>query len=217
MSSSKVPAGSTLAARAAEGGELRLDAGVHAAGLLLEADVRLVGQPGVVLDGGRRGPVLLVDADGLTISATDLTLTRGAGEAGGGLRLSGWSEVRLERCVLEDNEATLAGGGPGGGVYLHRGTLHLADCIVRGNRAATATALCVSGAARAEVRGGTLDGDVLLSEAGELTLDSVHVTGKLVARGTSTRAPTLVLRGARIDGGVENDPNLPATVVVEAG
>jgi nitrous oxidase accessory protein NosD len=217
MSSSKVPAGSALAAALAHGGELVLEAGEHAGGLLVEADVALRGEPGAVLDGGRRGPVILVDADGLTVTAQDLTLRNGGGEAGGGLRVSGWSEVRFDRCIFEANHATLAGGGSGGGVYLHRGHLTLVDCIVRDNASASASALCVTGAARAEVRGGVLAGDVLLTEAAELTLDGVHVTGKVIARGTTTRAPTLVLRGARLDHPVENDSNLPATVVVEAG
>ncbi len=217
MSSSKVPAGGALSGRVGGGGQLRPEPGVHPAGLLLEANVELLGEPGVILDGQRRGSVLQVDADGLVVRLCDLTLRNGAAEVGGGLLVSGWSDVRLERCVIEGNTATLSGGGSGGGVYLHRGTLRMEACVIRDNIANSASALCITGAARAELCGGRVEGDIVLSEGAELTLDGVHVTGKVTARGTTTRAPTLILRGAQIDGGVENDVNLPAHVVVEAG
>lgn len=44
-----------------------------------------------------------------------------------------------------------------------------------------------------------------------------HITGQLELRGTSTQAPQVVLKGARIDGGVHNDVNQPATLSVEDG
>jgi len=182
---------------------------------LIEASVTVRGEPGAVLDADRRGPALLVDLDELEVVVEDLTVTGGAGEAGGGLRLSGWSEVRLLRVRVVGNEATVADGGVGGGIYAHRGLLRLVDCTVAENRARAASGIGLSGAARAEVVGGRIEGDVVVLDGAELTVVGGVVTGALRARGTTTRAPTVVLRGVAVEGGVENDANLPAALVVE--
>ena len=204
-----------LASRLVPGGPVSLAAGTYAGGVLVEASVHVRGTSGVVIQGGEGGPVLLVDADELVVTMEDVVLTGGSGEAGGGLRLSGWSEVALHRVVVSENSATLSGGGSGGGIYAHRGTLRLVDCTLRQNHAPHGSAITLTGAARAEVRGGLIDGDILVTEGAELTLVGVRVTGRITARGTSTRAPTVVLRGTRPEGGIENDVNLPAAIVVE--
>lgn len=213
----RVAAGSPIAPHLTAGAVVCLGPGLHAESLNLEESVTLRGEPGAVLDAGRRGPVVSIGVDGVVVRLETLTLRNGAGEAGGGIRLSGWSEVILDRCVIEDNEASLAGGGAGGGIYLHRGSLSLLDTDFRGNRARSGADLYVTGAARAEARGGRFGGDIVVSEGAELTLVGSHVVGTVAARGTTTRAPSVTLRGTRIDGGVVNDPNLPANVVVENG
>ena len=213
----RVAAGSAIAPHLSAGAVICLGPGVHVESLSVEESVTLRGEPGAILDAGRRGPVIAVGVDGVVVRVETLTLRNGAGEAGGGVRLSGWSEVILDRCVVEGNEASLAGGGAGGGIYLHRGSLSLLDTDFRDNHARSGTDLHVTGAARAEARGGRFGGDIVVSEGAELTLVGSHVVGALSARGTTTRAPSVTLRGTRIDGGVVNDPNLPASVVVENG
>jgi hypothetical protein len=158
-----------------------------------------------------------VEADGLSVHLESLTLRGGAGEAGGGVLLAGWSEVSLRDVTVEDNEARLSGGGVGGGAFVFRGLLTLEDCTFRNNRAGLGTDLAVGGAARCAVRGGFFGGDVSCREGAELTITGGHVTGALALQGSTTRAPVVALRGARIDGGVQNDVNLPAAVSVEVG
>ncbi len=213
----RIEPGSPIAVHLVQGADVCLGAGVHTESLLIVASVTLRGEPGAVLNGGRGGPVVQLDDDELVVVIEDLVLRGGTGEAGGGIRLSGWSELTLSRCTVEGNEAMLAGGGIGGGIYQSRGMLHLRDCVLRGNRASTASDYALVGAARGEVSGGSFAGDIEVLEGAELTLVACTVAGNVGARGTTTRAPVLVLRGARVDGGIHNDANLPASVTVEDG
>ncbi len=213
----RIEPGSPIAVHLVPGAVVCLGAGVHTESLVIAASVTLRGEPGAVLDAGRAGPVVQVDEDELVVVIQDLVLRGGAGEAGGGLRLCGWSEVTLSHCTIEGNEAMLAGGGIGGGIYQSRGMLRLRDCALRGNRARTASDYAIVGAARGEVRGGSFAGDIEVLEGAELTLVGCSVAGHVGARGTTTRAPVLVVRGTRVDGGVDNDANLPASVTVEDG
>lgn len=199
------------------GAVIVLAAGVHHAPLVVECDVTLRGEPGAVLDAQRGGSAVSVMVDALTVKLEGLTLRGGAGEAGGGLQLTGWSEVSCVNVTFEDNEARLSDGGVGGGAFVLRGTLTLEDCTFRRNEAGVASDLAVWGASRALVRGGFFAGDLSCREGAELTMVGSHVTGRLDLRGTTTRVPRVVLKGARIDGGVHNDVNNPAALSVEDG
>jgi nitrous oxidase accessory protein NosD len=213
----RVQPGEAIGPHLRPGATVVLSPGVHVGSLTIECSVTLCGEPGAILDAERAGPVLRIDQDGLNVVVAGLTLRGGAGEAGAGVLLTGWSEVTLNDVVLEDNQATLSEGGVGGGAYLFRGLLTAEDCTFRNNRAGLGNDLAVSGAARCVVRGGFFAGDVVCREGAELTITGAHVSGQLQLRGTTTRAPQVALRGARIDGGVQNDLNLPATVSVEDG
>lgn len=213
----RVLPGEAIEPRLRAGVTLLLAPGVHRAPVVIECNVTLRGEPGAVLEADRAGSVLAVEADGLTVRVEGLTLRGGAGEAGGGLRLAGWSEVTFVNVVLEDNEATQSAGGVGGGAFVLRGSLTAEDCTFQRNRAGVGSDLAVWGAARASVRGGFFAGDVSCRDGAELSIVGAHVTGQLELRGTSTRAPQVVLKGARIDGGVHNDVNQPATLSVEDG
>lgn len=199
------------------GAVIVLAAGVHRAPLVVECDVTLRGEPGAVLDAQRGGAAISVMVDGLAIKLEGLTLRGGAGEAGGGLQLTGWSEVSCVGVTFEDNEARLSHGGVGGGAFVLRGMLTVEDCTFRRNEAGVGSDLAVWGASRAVVRGGFFAGDVSCREGAELTMVGSHVTGRLELRGTTTRVPRVVLKGARIDGGVHNDLNNPAALSVEDG
>jgi hypothetical protein len=133
------------------------------------------------------------------------------------VRVAGRSEVTLSGCVAEDNEATLGGSGVGGGIWAGRGKVVLKDTRFAGNRARSGSDLFLANVAQLECEGGDFGGDVVVTEGARASFVGTRVRGKLIARGTTTRAPAIVLRGAAIDGGVENDPNLPAAIVVEDG
>jgi nitrous oxidase accessory protein len=64
-------------AQASAGDTLRLEAGVHPGPVVVTTPVRLVGSPGVVIDGGGRGVALTLAADGIEV--TGLTV-RGGGD-----------------------------------------------------------------------------------------------------------------------------------------
>ncbi|MBM4391255.1 MAG: hypothetical protein FJ090_09045 [Deltaproteobacteria bacterium] len=213
----RVEAGAAIDPHLVEGAVVCLAPGVHAANLLIEASLTLRGEPGAVIDAGRAGPVLRVAGDQLVVKVEGLTLRGGAGDAGGGVRLTGWSELWLSNCRLEDNEALLGGGGIGGGAFAERGKLTLSDCAFSGNRARNGNDLMANGLASVEVNGGSFAGDVVLVDGVRATLSGARVHGRLTTRGTTTRAPSVTLRGTAVDGGIDNDANLPATLVVEDG
>ena len=213
----RVEAGAPIDPHLVDGAVVCLAAGVHHASLLIDASLTLRGEPGAVLDAGRAGPVVRVAADQLVVKLEGLTLRGGAGDAGGGIRLTGWSELVVSQCVVEDNEALLAGGGIGGGAFAERGKLTLNDTQFRGNRARGGSDLLASGLAAIEVNGGSFAGDVTLLDGVRATLSGGRVHGKLTTRGTTTRAPAVTLKGMAVDGGIDNDANLPATLVVEDG
>ncbi len=102
------PGGSNLAdtlAAAAPGDRLRLAAGDHAGGIVIDIPVSLVGEPGARLVGSGKGHVLLLDAPGILVSG--LTIT------GSGLKLESEDSgifvtkravgARIEGNRLDDN------------------------------------------------------------------------------------------------------------------
>ncbi|MFZ5480667.1 MAG: hypothetical protein ACOZNI_28150 [Myxococcota bacterium] len=210
MSEVRVEAGSPLAEAVANGGVVRLGPGVHAGPLRVEQSVTVRGEEGAVIDAGGTGAAVEVDGDALTVVIEGVTLRGGHGDGGGGLRLTGFSDVTLTRCVVAQNRAPQ---GVGGGIYASRGRLVLEDTVVRDNRAQTASELMATGVADVRVKGGELLGNVAAREGARLTLVGTHVAGDVDVRGTTTRTPTLELHGCTVDGSVRNDRALPAKVV----
>jgi nitrous oxidase accessory protein NosD len=207
----RVEAGAPLAEAVAQGGVVCLGPGVHAGPVLVGRSVTIRGETGAVIDAGGSGSAVEVDGAALIVAIEGLELRGGHGDGGGGLRLTGHSDVTLVRCVVANNRASQ---GPGGGVYASRGRLVLEDTVVRDNRAQTASELMATGIAEVRVRGGELLGDVAAREGARLTLVGTHVGGDVDVRGTTTRAPTLELHGCTVDGAVRNDKALPAKVVL---
>ncbi len=220
----RIEAGQPLEEALAAGGVVCLGPGVHAGPLVVTVSVTLRGEAGAVLDAQGRGSVVAVQDDDLVVRIETLTLRGGRGEAGGGVSLSGYSEVVLVGCTVEENGgkalggsgggARPVGGGGGGGAYASRGTLRVEDSTFRGNRAAVGSDLFVTGVAEVRVRGGHLGGDVAAREGAHVSLEGVQVDGALDARGTTTRAPTVSVKGGRLRGGVKNDKALPAQVEI---
>lgn len=206
-----VEAGEPLDEAVARGGVVRLGAGVHAGPLTLDASVTLLAEPGAVLDAGGAGAALRIDGDGLAVRVEGLTVRGGHADAGGGLALTGHSDVTLVGCVVRDCRT---GQGGGGGAFVERGRLLLEGCTFEGNRARVGADLMASGIGEVEVRGGRFAGDVAAREDARLSMSGAEVGGKVDVRGTTTRAPSVQLRGCAVAGGVRNDAALPGRVEV---
>lgn len=93
------PALQAVLERARPGDTVRVAAGVHAGGLVIDRPLVLLGEPGAVLDGGGRGTAVLVTADSVTLRG--LTI-----RGGGGSLTDDEAAVKLVRCtgcVVEGN------------------------------------------------------------------------------------------------------------------
>lgn len=133
----QVPAGGTALAdaidKAAAGARLCLAAGEHVAGVALVRSVTLVGTEGAaktVVKGTGRGPVLRVDEDGLSLRIEGLTLTGGVADAGGALAVRGRGKVHVADCIVRANKAGMLGGG---GLYARAGLLTVERTTFEGN------------------------------------------------------------------------------------
>jgi hypothetical protein len=216
----RIEAGQPLAEALAAGGVVCLGPGVHAGPLAPTVSVTLRGEAGAVIDAKGKGPVVAVQDDDLVVRIEALTLRGGAGEAGGGVSLTAYSEVVLVDCTVEDNAARALGAGKGGGksggggVYANRGTVRVQGGEFRRNRASIGSDLFVTGVAELFVVGGHLGGDVAAREGAKVAMEGVKADGVLDVRGTTTRAPTVSVKGGHLRGGVKNDPALPAQVEI---
>ncbi len=208
-----VKAGEPLARAVAAGGTVVLGPGTHEGPLVLGASVVIKGEPGAVIDAGRRGPVVLVSADDIDVMLEGVELHGGQAEAGGGVAVVGYANVTLRGCSVRDNHARGSGGaGLGGGLYAARGTVLLEGCSFSRNAARAGSDVCATGVAEVRVRQGAYAGDLAAREGATLLVEDARVDGRVDARGTTTRAPTVRLRGADVRGGVVNDPSLPAVL-----
>ncbi len=172
---------------------------------------------GVVLDANSEGPVIAVQTDKINVALAGLTLTGGSFEAGGGVALTGRSEVTLTGCTIKGNSASQYGGG---GAFATRGTLTIKDSVIegnesrwgggvladtvswivlegttiRGNTAARGGGLAVRDGAKVELKGGSIEGNTGRDGDGA----PVYVAG------TTTRGPELSIAGTTIDGEVHD-------------
>ena len=164
------------------------------------ADVRLLG------DGG---PVLAVSADDLDVVVLGATISGGHDSTGGGVQVSGFSTVVLDRCALQGNRA---GDGPGGAGWVAAGTLLLKGCQVKDNPAVGGVALAAVEVGTLHVVGSKITADAqkghgaILARAGaELVVQQSLVDGQggsaIKVAGTSSQRPEVTvvrseLRGA---------------------
>ncbi|HJN73978.1 MAG TPA: putative metal-binding motif-containing protein [Myxococcota bacterium] len=146
--SSSTPADVTLSTD----GTLNLCDGTWYVNLDVEADVDIVGASGdetaVVLDGAATGTVIDIDADGVAVSISDLTVQAGSGdnggifgtstswEGGGGLACTGASTVSADNVVFDSNDAEL-----GGGIAIYECTGTFDGVTVSNNTASYAAAI----------------------------------------------------------------------------
>jgi nitrous oxidase accessory protein NosD len=205
-----VPAGEALAPLLEAGGDYTLADGIWTGPLVVTRSVTLRGAPGTVIDAGGHGPVVTVADDDLEVVLVGLTLRNGHAEGGAGVRLTGWSRVRMEGCTVLECRAP---GNTGGGVAALRGSLDLVGCTFLGNRAAAGSDVLATGVAEVRVRGGRFAGDLALREGARVVLDGVVCDGVVDVRATTTRAPHLRHMGCTFGGGLRNDAQHPGIVV----
>jgi nitrous oxidase accessory protein len=124
-----VPGGlATALAQAQPGDTLRLAPGVYPGPLTVSLAIRLVGEPGAVIDGGGDGTVLTLTADGTEVS--DLTIRGGGDDLSHDdavVLLRDARDITVERCHVEAQAF---------GIYLRGGGgHHILRNAVRGNPA----------------------------------------------------------------------------------
>lgn len=207
----RVEAGAPLAEAIANGGVVCLSSGVHRGPLVLTRSLTIRGDEGAVLDSGGAGTVVSVADDDLVVRIEGVTLRGGHAEAGGGLALTGYSDVVIAKCTFSGNRVPVGGGG---GVFASRGTLLVKDSAFVGNVGRIASDLLATGVAEVRVEGGEFQGDIGAREGARLSVDGASIGGQLDLRGTTSRAPVVSVTRSRIRGGVHNDADLPASLTV---
>lgn len=184
-----------------EGAVVCFKSGTHKVNLRVETSLQLRGEPGAILDGGGKGPVIHIAKDRITVGVHGLTLTDGYAELGSGLFVSGYARLTLKDLVFEGNRA-----GRGGGVGLGArvGELKLSDCTFKGD-----DDVIITNIAKATLKDTTVEGEVTVLDGAKVSWTGGSF-GTLTIRGTTTRAPDVTLDG--VDGTVANDTNLPGTL-----
>jgi hypothetical protein len=128
---------STMAAAvnaAAIGDTISIGAGIFPTNVVFRKSLTLagVGNSQTTLDGGQAGTVLTT-TPGVTLTVTDLRIRRGRAPAafgfGGGVLNDG--DLRMDRCIIEECEAPVSGGG----LSNVNGTARLVGCILLNNDA----------------------------------------------------------------------------------
>ena len=127
---SSTPADVTLS----DSGTLTFCDGTFYVNLDVEADVDIVSSSGdetaVILDGAASGSVVDIDADGVTVSISDLTIQNGDGDntgvagslgydGGGGIACTGSSTLSAENIVVDSNDAGASSTSLGGGIGIY--------------------------------------------------------------------------------------------------
>jgi predicted outer membrane repeat protein len=127
---------------AAPGDTIRVLSGIYSERLVVEKDLTIEGEDPeeTVLDGSDQGTVITV-ARGVTVEISGVTVTHGAGSAGGSTNDAGGihnlGTLTLRSSVVAENTAPEdpSGTGKGGGIR-NDGDLELFDCRLSGNTAA---------------------------------------------------------------------------------
>ena len=197
-----VSPGEDVASQLSPDASICLAAGVHRVNLDLTHGVTLRGEPGTVLDGGGRGPVVRIGANGQQIRLEGLEIRGGSHEFGSGLLVEGYSDVSL--AGAPSPETSRSGGGAGLGV--RRGRV-----LVTGGRIPDEVIVTTVAEARFD---GTHLGTLVASDGADVAVRSGKVD-RLVVRGTSTRQPRVAVQGSEV-GATDNTGQYPGMVVVES-
>jgi len=100
------------------------------------------GKSSTTIDGGGTSRVVTIDGSGITVRISDLRITNGdataaatASRNGGGILVTGGAILRGEDLQIDNNLASSAVSGFGGGVAINTGSAYLTDTMVLSNRA----------------------------------------------------------------------------------
>ena len=88
-----------------------IEAGLYDENLFIERSINLEAKGEVVIDGGARGPVVVIDGFGVSATLVDLVIQNGFAERGGGIAHTASRAVILSGTTVRDNRATIVGGG----------------------------------------------------------------------------------------------------------
>jgi hypothetical protein len=201
----RIAPGEAIGPHLTDGAVICLEAGVHSGGLTLGANLVIRGEPGAILDGQGRNPVVQILAHEKQITLKGLTLRGGYGESGGGLYLDGFSQVTVDDCSFEDNKS-MEGGGPGlvvtGGLLtLNNSNFSPSDNLIFDTLAQVSMNDC------------RIDGDLRIADGAKVKANGSTVAGVLTLRGTTSRSPTVELSNCTI-GTIDNSIDLPATITI---
>jgi len=104
-----------------------------------------LGKGPVLLDAGTQGRVVTLQQDGLVVNLVGLTLKNGRADRGGAISMTQNSKIILKDCVLDNNEATVLGGGA---IFANAGQVELLRTSVSHNIASFGSAIEASGNAK---------------------------------------------------------------------
>jgi hypothetical protein len=195
-----IKAGDPIPRRLPSGSVVTLAPGPHPDGVFVEGDLEIHGT-GSTLDAHGRGAVVHIAEDGISVLLTGVTLRGGNSQLGAGLFVEGASDVVLRDVVIEAGRAP----GGGSGVGAIRGRLTLERCRVQGEALFT-------GIATVTLRDTVVTQDLLVREGARVELIGGAVEGMLDIRGTTTRKPTVTVRGAALSD-IHNNPQLPGELI----
>lgn len=194
-----IASGGRIPGAFAAGSVVELAAGEHRGALFVDGNLEVHG-PDAVLNAHGRGAVAHVVEDRLKVVLSGLTLRGGRAQLGAGVFVEGHSEVLLRNVTIEAGRAT----GGGSAVGAIRGQLTLEGCRVQGEALFT-------GVSRVVLRNTVVTDDLLVREGADVVLEGGAVEGSLDIRGTTTRAPTVTVRGTLL-ADVHNHPEMPGTL-----
>jgi hypothetical protein len=199
----RVEPGQPLQAVLTEGAVVCLAPGVHQGGLRVEVSVDLLGEPGAVLDGGGRGPVVHVAANGVELRMRGLELRNGAAEFGSGMLVDAYAQVVLEDCGFSANAV---GQGRGAAIGMARGRL-----VAKGLRTAVDNDLFFDVLAEVALDSPAVQGGMHVRDGAKVAVKGGQLAGPLTVAGTTTRRPSLVLEGVDAPA-VDNSATVPGSV-----
>jgi hypothetical protein len=137
------------------------------------------------------------------VKLVGVELRGGHAELGAGVRVTGWSTVRLEDCAVGGNRPVQGGSG---GLGVSAG--HVTAVRVR---FAADAGLLLTGASEVELDACEVLGEARVREGAQVKIIDSTIA-RLDVRGTTTRTPTVDVRGATIREPVVNDDEQPGTI-----
>lgn len=229
LSPADAPQLQSIVDAARDGDVLCLGPGTYDVNLIVRNHVSLRGTPGdgaqaVILDGGGRGPVLQLWADGGALAVSALTIRGGSAQqtiAAGGVYAHGTAEVTFERVNFTANACDLGGAQA---LYTDAAQVVLDRCTVQDNYGDRAATIVVESIAQLTVKGSQVTGNegkraLAVRDAAQLTLENTTVEAITVALeigGNPTQNPSATLRGSTLSANtaIANGP-IPGQVQLE--